>query len=54
MRDVTRHHSWQDVIAYFQTTTYGQVKDTMAALDTFHPVVKQALIKDGWTITEDP
>ncbi len=26
----------------------------MAALDKFHPVVKQALINDGWTITDDP
>jgi hypothetical protein len=26
----------------------------MAAHDTFHDVVKQALIKDGWTITDDP
>jgi len=24
------------------------------ALDKFHDVVKQALIKDGWTITDDP
>ena len=26
----------------------------MAARDTFHEAVKQALIKDGWTITHDP
>ena len=26
----------------------------MAAPDRFHDVVKHALIKDGWTITDDP
>jgi hypothetical protein len=26
----------------------------MAAKDVFHDAVKQALIKDGWTITHDP
>ncbi len=26
----------------------------MAQLDTFHQVVKQALIKDGWQITDEP
>lgn len=26
----------------------------MAAKDVFHNAVKQALIKDGWTITHDP
>jgi hypothetical protein len=26
----------------------------MAAKDVFHQVVKSALIKDGWTITDDP
>ena len=26
----------------------------MAAPDKFHDVVKHALIKDGWTITDDP
>jgi hypothetical protein len=26
----------------------------MAARDAFHDAVKQALIKDGWTITHDP
>ncbi|KPA10736.1 fatty-acid oxidation protein subunit alpha [Candidatus Magnetomorum sp. HK-1] len=26
----------------------------MAALDKFHGTVKQALIKDGWSITNDP
>ncbi len=26
----------------------------MPAKDTFHDVVKNALIKDGWTITHDP
>ena len=26
----------------------------MPALDKFHDVVKHALIKDGWTITDDP
>ena len=26
----------------------------MAARDIFHEAVKQALIKDGWTITHDP
>lgn len=26
----------------------------MAARDAFHEAVKQALIKDGWTITDDP
>ena len=26
----------------------------MAALDKFHYAVKNALIKDGWTITDDP
>ena len=26
----------------------------MAAPDKFHNVVKQALIKEGWTITDDP
>jgi hypothetical protein len=26
----------------------------MAARDIFHQAVKQALIKDGWTITADP
>ncbi len=26
----------------------------MAARDVFHQVVKQALISDGWTITDDP
>ena len=26
----------------------------MAARDVFHQAVKQALIKDGWTITADP
>lgn len=26
----------------------------MAAKDTFHPLVKTALQKDGWTITDDP
>ena len=26
----------------------------MAALDLYHDAVKNALIKDGWTITDDP
>ncbi len=26
----------------------------MPAKDIYHDVVKQALIKDGWTITDDP
>jgi len=26
----------------------------MAAQDTFHPIVKTALQKEGWTITDDP
>ena len=26
----------------------------MSARDLFHEAVKQALIKDGWTITSDP
>ncbi len=26
----------------------------MAAKDVFHQVVKSALLKDGWTITDDP
>ena len=26
----------------------------MPARDTYHNAVKQALIKDGWTITADP
>lgn len=26
----------------------------MPAIDTYHDVVKNALIKDGWTITHDP
>lgn len=26
----------------------------MPAKDTFHDAVKNALIKDGWTITDDP
>jgi len=26
----------------------------MAARDKIHELVKQALIKDGWTITDDP
>ncbi len=26
----------------------------MPARDTFHDVVKEALIRDGWTITDDP
>lgn len=26
----------------------------MPAKDTYHDAVKQALIKDGWTITADP
>lgn len=26
----------------------------MAALDRFHDVVRHALMKDGWTITDDP
>jgi hypothetical protein len=26
----------------------------MAARDVFHEAVKQALIADGWTITDDP
>ena len=26
----------------------------MAARDAFHQEVKQALVKDGWTITDDP
>ncbi len=29
-------------------------KRIMAAPDKFHDVVKHALIKDGWTITDDP
>jgi hypothetical protein len=26
----------------------------MAARDVFHEAVKNALVKDGWTITHDP
>jgi len=26
----------------------------MPALDLYHDTVKNALIKDGWTITDDP
>ncbi|BAS60110.1 XisH protein (plasmid) [Leptolyngbya boryana NIES-2135] len=26
----------------------------MSAKDLFHDAVKQALIRDGWTITDDP
>ncbi|NJN35150.1 MAG: hypothetical protein HC817_13750, partial [Saprospiraceae bacterium] len=26
----------------------------MMAKDIFHEIVKEALIKDGWTITDDP
>jgi hypothetical protein len=26
----------------------------MAQVDTIHDAVKNALIKDGWTITDDP
>ena len=26
----------------------------MSARDHYHPAVKRALIKDGWTITDDP
>jgi hypothetical protein len=26
----------------------------MAARDTFHEAVRNALVKDGWTITHDP
>ena len=26
----------------------------MPARDTFHDVAKEALIRDGWTITDDP
>jgi hypothetical protein len=26
----------------------------MPALDLYHPIVKQALIKEGWVITHDP
>ncbi|MBC8137347.1 MAG: fatty-acid oxidation protein subunit alpha, partial [Fibrella sp.] len=26
----------------------------MPALDKFHHIVKNALVKDGWTVTDDP
>jgi hypothetical protein len=32
----------------------GGGQTTMPAYDTFHDVVKRGLIKDGWTITDDP
>jgi hypothetical protein len=32
----------------------GGRQTTMPAYDTFHDAVKNALIKDGWTITNDP
>ena len=30
------------------------IKNNMAAKDIYHEAVKNALIKDGWTITSDP
>ena len=30
------------------------VNCSMAAKDIYHDVVKQALIKDGWIITDEP
>jgi hypothetical protein len=30
------------------------IEAAMAARDVFHQAVKQALINDGWTITDDP
>lgn len=42
-----------DYLGFFcqQSTSNSQ---TMPAQDIFHDSVKNALIKDGWTITDDP
>jgi XisH protein len=36
------------------TPEYGRLEEKMPQRDRIHNVVKQALIKDGWNITDDP
>jgi hypothetical protein len=42
----------RDIMSTGQPGGGGQT--TMPAYDAFHDAVKNGLIKDGWTITDDP
>ena len=43
-----------DRAPYHDSSTVGSHQTWHMAKDTFHDVVKAALIKEGWTITHDP
>jgi hypothetical protein len=46
---------WRLIVLYFKRQDPSSEQNSkMPAHDVFHAAVKNALIKDGWTITDDP
>jgi hypothetical protein len=49
-----RTGSWDVLLGYFLKLQKAEIRTLMPAKDSIHDAVKTALIKDGWTITDDP